>query len=85
MDISEKRRKLHDYINSAPAKKVKAIYTLVENQIEQAYDHWEDEKFVAKLLKDEKKYLNGTAKTYSVEEVDEMAKATIKKVGKKER
>jgi len=67
MNTVDIRQKLHDYIEAAPRKKIKAIYTMVEDEIDETYDHWEDEEFVAKLLKEEEEYLNGTAKTYSLE------------------
>lgn len=43
------REKLHDYINIADDEKVKAIYTLVEEQITPAYDWAGDKEFVAEL------------------------------------
>jgi hypothetical protein len=35
------RDKLYDYIRFADDKKVKAIYTMVEEEINQKLDHWE--------------------------------------------
>ncbi len=80
MTTAEKRQLLHSYVDAAPIKKVKAIYTLLEEQIEEPYDHWQDEEFVAELLRRQAAYLNGTERTYSLEEVSKMVKETIKKV-----
>ena len=73
------RQKLHDYIEGAPDKKAEAIYTMVEDEIEneEPCDHWEDNDFVAELIKEEEEYLNGTTKTYSLEEVAKTIKETI--------
>ncbi len=65
MDTVEIRQELHDYIESAPDKKVEAIYTMVEEGIEEPYDHWEDEEFVAELQRREDDYLTGEVKTYT--------------------
>jgi len=40
------RQKLYDYIRVAEDKKVKAIYTMLEGEIEETYEHWNDKKFI---------------------------------------
>ena len=42
------RKKLQEYILTADEKKVKAIYTMVEDEI---YDPWGDKNFIAELNK----------------------------------
>ncbi len=82
MGTIEMRQKLHDYIEAAEDRKIEAIYTMVEDEIEEAYNHWEDEEFVEELVKEEEAYLSGVAKTYSFEEVNTLVDETIKKAGK---
>ena len=73
------KQKLHRYIETADEKKLKAIYTIVEEEIEETTDLWNDEEFVAELEQREKKYLNGFGKTYSVKESVVRAKQAVKK------
>jgi murein tripeptide amidase MpaA len=84
MKTSELKEKLHNYIETAQEKKLKAIYTMVEEEIDATADYWEDEGFVAELHRREKKYLDGTAKTYTLKETvagvnDAIEKAKAKK------
>lgn len=43
------RHKLYDYIRVADNKKLNAIYSLLENEIEQTNEWWKDKFFVAEL------------------------------------
>lgn len=43
------RDRLYDYIRYADDKKVKAIYTMVEEEINQKHDPWEDKEFLQEL------------------------------------
>lgn len=45
------RQKLYDYIRAAEDRKVKAIYTMLEEEIEESFDHWNDKAFVTELNK----------------------------------
>ncbi len=83
MKREELKQKLHRYIDTANEKKLKAIYTMLEEEIEETGDWWNDEVFVAALEQREENYLNGTAKTYSIEESVSRAKAEVKKVNSK--
>ena len=49
MKIEELREKLHSYIETAHEKKLKAIYTMVEEEIDETSNLWGDEGFVAEL------------------------------------
>ncbi len=42
------RKKLHDYLDSAADKKIKAIYTMVEDELEEEKEDYSDE-FKAEL------------------------------------
>ena len=65
------REKLQEYIKTADDKKIKAIFTLVESDIEEKYNWWEDEEFVAELDDRVKRYEEGTDKAFTFEEVKE--------------
>jgi len=43
------RDRLYDYIRYADDKKVKAIYTMVEHEINQKADPWKDADFINEL------------------------------------
>ena len=84
MKTVELKEKLHHYIETAQEKKLKAIYMMVEEEIEETYDYWKDKNFVAELQRREKSYLNGTSKTYTLEQSVANARQAIKKVKNKE-
>ncbi|MGZ8558059.1 MAG: hypothetical protein ACXWWC_07000 [Chitinophagaceae bacterium] len=83
MKTADIRHKLHHYIETAQDKKVKAIFAMVEDAIEETYDHWSDEKFVAELQRRETAYLNGSAKTFTLSQSIHRAKQAIRKVKSK--
>lgn len=83
MSTATIRQKLHHYIETAQDKKIKAIFTMVGDEIEETYNRWNDEKFVAELQRRETTYLNGTSKTYTIEQSLSRAKQSIKKNKKK--
>lgn len=77
MNTADIRQKLHKYIETAQDKKVKAIFAMVEEEIEENYSHWKDESFVAELNRREKNYLKGETKTYTIEESILRAKRSV--------
>ncbi len=68
MKTIEIKEKLHHYIDTAKEHKLKAIYTMVEDEITEKYDSWSDADFIAELQKREAAFLNKTAKRYTIEE-----------------
>jgi hypothetical protein len=62
------RERLHEYIRFADDKKVAAIYTMVESEIEEELDLWEDKDFLNELNDRLKEYENENATTLSLEE-----------------
>jgi hypothetical protein len=68
MKSSEIRKRLHHYIDRADEKKIKAIFTMVEEEIEESYEQWEDDNLINELKEQEDKYLKGQLKTYTIDE-----------------
>ena len=83
MKSSEIRKKLHHYIDTADEKKIKAIFTMVEEEIEETYEHWNDNNFVSELKEQENTYLKGKLKTHTIEESLSNTASALKKVKKK--
>ena len=75
------REKLVNYLQVADEKKLKAIYTMVEDEINTATNDW-DENFIKELEQRSKSFSDGTAKTYSWEETK---RAAINKVKSKKK
>lgn len=72
------RKKLTNYIQEADPKKLKAIYTLVEQDVAQQEDEELDDELLVELDKRSAEMIAGTAKTYSWEEVEENMIAAVK-------
>jgi len=49
MTIATIRERLHEYIDFADDKKINAIYTIVEDEIVEELDLWEDKEFLQEL------------------------------------
>lgn len=79
MTITAIREKLQEYIKTADDKKIKAIFTLVENDIDEKYNWWEDDEFLDDLDERGRRYEAGIDKGYTFEE----AKAEILKLKSK--
>jgi hypothetical protein len=62
------REKLQDYIKKADDKKVKAIYTMVEDDII-SLEWWKDEKLLAAFEKETNDFETGKEKGFTLEEV----------------
>lgn len=70
------RQKLADYLKTADDKKIKAIYTMVEDEISTQANDW-DAEFKTILDKRSKSFEKGKAKTYSWEETKKAAKSRV--------
>lgn len=67
MQTANIRQKLHEYIDTIEDKKVEAIYTLFENEIDTDASR-------RKLIQAEReKYLKGEGRSYSWKDVKQMA------------
>ena len=88
MTMASMRKRLSDYIETADDKKIKAIFTLVENDIDNAQDIDEyepgnySEEFKAELDKRYSDYLNGES-LVSEEEANYRIANTIKSKSRK--
>ena len=70
MTVAAIREKLFDYIKVADDKKIKAIYTLLEDQMVKEYDWSQDEDFVAELDERVRRYEAGIDRGYTWDEVE---------------
>jgi len=66
MEPSNIKEKLHHYIDVADEKKLQAIYTILEDEIEGEYFYTKDE--IKMFYERRQQHLNGESKSYSVEE-----------------
>ena len=71
------RQKLHHYIETAQDKKVKALFTIVEDEIGKDHEIWTDE-FVTELNKRTSDFESGKVKGRSWKEVKQNARLTSK-------
>ncbi len=77
MTTKDIRKKLHDYIDSASDKKVKAFYVIVEDEIEDTYDSpLDDPAFLAEM---DRRYENYKANPDAAKTWDEVKKSARKK------
>ncbi len=65
MNTAEIRQKLYEYIKTADDKKVKAIYTIVESEINQVNEWWQDDELVAELERRSDDLISGKEKGIS--------------------
>ena len=77
MGIVAIRQKLHHYIETAQDKKVKAIFAMVEDEIEEDAVVWTD-KFLSELNKRASDFESGKVKGHTWEEVKKAARQRMK-------
>jgi hypothetical protein len=63
------RHKLYDYIRLADDKKLSAIYSLLEGEIEETKEWWKDKGFVEELDRRYEALESGADKGYSIEQL----------------
>jgi len=79
METQEIRKKLQNYIESAEEEKIKAIYTVLENDINAVYGHWDDPEFVAEMDSRVRELESGEVKGSTWQEVKQRALQSIAK------
>ena len=75
------RKQLHNYLEVAEDKKVKAIYTMMENEIKESAVEYTDE-FKAELDNRYADYKSGKAKMITAEESKKRIRIILKKTPK---
>lgn len=77
LTMAEIKQRLHQYIDTAEENKLEAIYTILENEIEGVFFYNEEDVKILQEL--EQKHLNGTSKSYTVEEAHDIIRKNRKK------
>jgi len=62
---------LYNYLKLADDKKVKAIYTILENDIIEQMEWWNDDSLLEDLEKEYAAWENGNSKAYTLEEIEQ--------------
>jgi len=79
MTITLVKEKLHEYIDNADEKKLQAIFTLIESEIEDRSSLYDDASLSA-FRETREEYLSGKTKGYSVQEsIDRIRRKVDKK------
>ena len=76
MRVTEIKKQLHDYIDTADDKKLKAIYTLVEDEI--SYSGYLTKEQLEEAEQRMADHDAGIGRTYTWEETIEMARNAVK-------
>ena len=83
MKASVLRDKIFDYIRIADDRKIKAIYVMLENEIEEETAWWKDSGFIKELDQEYADWKSGKAKGYTLEEVSvSIEQLRLKRTGK---
>lgn len=69
------RERLHEYIRFADDKKLEAIYTMVEDDIVEELDLWENKDFLQEMKSRVDDFESGKTQAISWEEVKAKAKS----------
>lgn len=77
MSASDIREKLANYLQIADEEKLRAIYTMLEDEINTPLNDW-DEDFTKEMERRSKSFAEGTAATFSWEQTKEAAKKRLK-------
>ena len=77
MTISAIRKKLKTYVDGVDDKKVKALYTLLQDEIEDSDGFSLSEEHLRILDKEHALHLNGQTKSYSWEDAKEIIRGEL--------
>lgn len=81
MNTATIREKLYDYIRVADDKKIKAIYMILEDEITEEKEWWENKDYITELDNRYKAWENGTDKAYTLAEIESSIAQLKKKRG----
>ena len=70
MTTNQIREKLSDYIRIADDKKVEAIYTILEGELTETFEWWNDKAVIHELDESYSAYKSGEARAYTLQEVE---------------
>jgi len=73
------REKLYDFIRVADDKKLKAIYWMLEDEMEERAEWWKDKVFTEQLDKEFTAWKNGKEKAFTLSDVNSSIEALKKK------
>ncbi|HEY4060497.1 MAG TPA: hypothetical protein VGM30_01275 [Puia sp.] len=83
MNAAAIRDRLYDYIKVADDKKIKAIYMMLEDDITEEVEWWNNPAFVSALEKEYAAWESGKEKGYSLADINaEITRRKAKKHGK---
>ena len=83
MNAANIRDRLYDYIRVADDKKIKAIYMMLEDDITEETEWWNNSAFVAELEKEYQAWEAGNDKGHSLADIKaEIASRKAKKQGR---
>ncbi|OFY64948.1 MAG: hypothetical protein A3H98_07305 [Bacteroidetes bacterium RIFCSPLOWO2_02_FULL_36_8] len=78
MSTAQIRHQLYEYIRFAEEKKVKAIFTIVEDEIKEKQDFW-DKTFTKEMLRRDNEIESGKVQGKNRKEVTDRALSLLKK------
>ena len=73
------REKLYDFIRVADGKKLKAIYWMLEDEMEERAEWWKDKVFTEQLDKEFTAWKSGKEKAFTLSDIDSSVEALKKK------
>ena len=83
MTVGAIREKLSDYIRIADDEKIKAMYVLLKNDMEEEPVWWQNEQLLQEMDTEYNNWKSGKAKGYTIDEVSTEIKQEEVKRGKK--
>jgi len=78
MTTEAKRKKLHEFVDSANDQQIVALYSIFENYTAEKFDHWKDGEFLKELESRLDDIESGNDPGLSWEEVKLKARAEFK-------
>ncbi len=83
MTVGAIREKLSDYIRIADDEKIKAMYVLLKNDMEEEPKWWQNEQLLQEMDTEYNNWKSGKAKGYTMDEVStEIKKEEVKRGAK---